>query len=78
MTAQGMARDSAETEGLRSLRTAKPGGEAMRQGAAAHEPLDIQQLNRADIVKRDWESVHIAGDRAPAFLWERVKRTWIR
>jgi hypothetical protein len=24
-TAQGMARDSAETEGLRSLRTAKPG-----------------------------------------------------
>jgi hypothetical protein len=43
-----------------------------------HEPLDIQQLNRADIVKRDWERVHIAGDRAPAFLWERVKRTWIR
>jgi hypothetical protein len=30
VTAQGMARDSAETEGLRSLRTAKPGGEAMR------------------------------------------------
>jgi hypothetical protein len=28
--AQGMARDSAETEGLRSRRTAKPGPEGMR------------------------------------------------
>jgi hypothetical protein len=42
-----------------------------------HEPLDIQQLNRADIVKRDWQKVMIECDRrAPVFLPDRIRRVW--
>jgi hypothetical protein len=43
------------------------------------QPLDIAALNRADIEKRDWSAVHVAGDRrAPVYLPDRVKRLWRR
>jgi hypothetical protein len=44
----------------------------------ADEPLDITLAMRAEINARDWGRVHVEGDRAPAFVWERIKRTWIR
>jgi hypothetical protein len=41
--------------------------------------IDIAALNRADVGDPErWAKVHISGDRAKPFLWERVKRTWIR
>jgi hypothetical protein len=47
--------------------------------APADEALDIAALNRADIEKRDWAAVHVAGDRrAPVFLPDSVKRWWLR
>jgi hypothetical protein len=45
----------------------------------AEEPVDITRELRADIEKRDWSAVHVAGDRrAPVYLPDRVKRLWRR
>jgi hypothetical protein len=46
--------------------------------AKAKGPLDITLAMRAEIEARDWSQVHISGDRAKPFLWERVRRTWIK
>lgn len=41
------------------------------------EPLDITLAIRADIKARDWDAVHIAGDRRkPIWLPDMVRRLW--
>jgi hypothetical protein len=41
------------------------------------QPTDIQALNRADILKRDWARVMIDGDKGPAVsVGDGRKRIW--
>lgn len=47
--------------------------------ASTHRPVDITALIRADIDKRDWDAVQIAGDkRQPVDLGETRKGGWLR
>jgi hypothetical protein len=41
-------------------------------------PIDVTALLRAEIKARNWAKVHIDADRrAPVYLAEPVKRTWL-
>lgn len=43
----------------------------------AEEPIDIQALNRASILQRDWRLVHEAGDKGVAVdRFDRPRRWW--
>jgi hypothetical protein len=43
------------------------------------QPIDITALIRREIQQRDWERVHISGDRNPSIGWlERRIRTWLK
>ena len=42
----------------------------------ADPPLDVTLAMRSEIEKRDWESVHIAGDRNKPVRLPSLQRVW--
>lgn len=39
-------------------------------------PVDVTQLLRADIAKRDWSACHVAGDNGPRIDLPEKRRKW--
>lgn len=51
----------------------------LRIVAKTHRPVDITALIRAEIQERDWERVHVQGQRNPPLdLPDRPKGRWFR